>query len=332
MAKKQTTAYDDEPELTDDEKAALEAEKTDNTLPPADSEEGGEEPSPAPAAEETPAEEALAEEGKPAAEAKPAEAEKPAEQAAPQPTEEDELAAFLEKHKGKSPEELARLAFQQSKRANREGAASRVASQQLQSLAERAKAALERRNKILEAVPDAKKRFRDRLKEDPDGATAELYDRLVEREAAAADGVVEQAQFEQAVGFAQAHVPAFEQRWPYMRALAAEVGYSPEEINSVRDGRDIVVLSLAQVAADLMKGGFIDAYGRPTGLLPKPTEEATDPRLTGPEPIRTVGSGGARANDATPSPEEAMRNLLALSDEDFDKMSEEEINNILRAA
>lgn len=330
MAKKAAaTAYDDE-DLTDDEKKLIEEADVSAELPPPDSEEGGDTDTP-PADEAKPAGEKPAE-----APADAAPADKPADQQQQQqqaPVDDNaEFAAFLEKNKDKSPEELARIAFQQSKRASKEAAGSRIANQRIEALSDRAKRVLERRTKMLEQAPDAKKTFRDRLKEDPDAATAELYDRLVDQEISEVDAAADKALFEEAVGFAQTYVPGFEDRWPAMRALGREIGFSDDEINGVRDGRDLVVLSLAQVAADLMKGGFIDPTGRPTGLIPQPAKEATDPRLTGPEPIKTIGSGGARATDGTPSTEQALENLLSMNDAEFAKLDPAELENILRAA
>lgn len=322
------TAYDDE-ELSAEEQAAIETADKSTELPPPDSEEGA----PDAAADQQPPAEA------PAA-AEPAAADKPAAEQQPQPAtqpaaqpvdEEADFAAFLERNKGKSPEELARIAFQQSKRASREAASGRVANQQLRGLAERAKAALERREAMATQAPEAKEKFRKRLAEDPDNATAELFDRLVDREVLEADALADQARFEEAVAFGSAHLPGFDQAWPEMRSLATEIGYSPEEINGITDGRDIVTLGLARYAANAIKAGFMDAAGNLVAMPPA-VAEATDPRLSAPDPVRTIGSGGARATDGTPSTEQALTNILNLSDADFEKLSEEDLNNILRAA
>src|SRR4051794_5477609 len=104
-------------EFTPEEEAALQ----DTTVPPAEEDgEGSVEEAVAAAAQPAPRPAPAAAEPKPG---EPAAAE-PAPAAAVQPTpeevEEQDLAAFLEKHQGKSPEEVLKLAFQQSKRASRE--------------------------------------------------------------------------------------------------------------------------------------------------------------------------------------------------------------------
>lgn len=327
-------AYDDE--LTDEERAAIAAADQSNELPPAEDDDEQNappaDPAPAPAAEEKkPAEKPKpAEEPKAAAEAEP----KPAAEAQPaQPAQDEEarFTAFMEKHKDKSPEELARLAFQQSARANKGEATARVAGQNLQQLADRAKAAIERRNSIATGAVQKKTGFREKLQSDPDAATAEIHDRLVEREVAEADAEVDQALVEQAIGFASAHIPDFGNRWDGMKSLATEMGYTPQEIAGIRDGRDIVMLSLAQISANLIKAGVIDVSGNLRAQA-EPTTEATDPRLTAPDAAQTLGSGGNRANGGGKTPEEQLQDLLNLSDADFDKLDPAQLESIMRAA
>lgn len=319
---KRKGAYDDD--LTPEEEAAITAADQSTELPPAEDDDADNPPptdqQPAPAPAEQPK---AAEEPQPAAQ--------PEAQPQAQPSEEDELKAFVEKHKDKSPEEIARLAFQQTKRANRGEATARVANQNLQALADRAKAAIERRNLVVTAAGEKKTGFREKLQSDPDAATAEVHDRLVDQDLAAADAEVDRALVEQAVGFARAYVPDFDNRWDGMKELGTELGYTPQEIANIRDGRDIVVLSLAEVAAKLMKGGIIDVRGNLIAM-PQPTQEPTDPRLKGPDPVQTLGSGGARASDGTPSAEQQLQNMLSMSDADFDKLDPAQLESILRAA
>lgn len=331
-----SSVYDDE--LSAEEAAAVAEFEQSNDLPPAeddDEDPGNAPPSDAPPAEEKP---------KPAEQPKPADQqEPPADQQPPadppsdqQPpagqSEEERFKAWLEKHKDKSPEELQRLAFQQSQRANKGEATARVAGQNLEALASRVTAAMERRNALSGKAGEAKQSFREKLAQDPDAATAEVHDRLVDADIAAADAELDDARIAAAVGFARAHVPDFDQRWEGMKGLAGELGYTPEEIAGIRDGRDIVTFSLAQLSANLIKAGVIDIRGNLT-VNPQPsTEEVTDPRLKTPEAIKTLGSGGSRSSDGAKTPEQAVQDLLALSDEEFDKLPQSEIDKILRAA
>lgn len=311
--------FDDE--LTPEEEALL---KTD-ALPPAEEEGEG-----------TVADAVAEAEAQPAAETKPAEptpADPPAaETPTPEADEDAALAEFLEKHKDKSPEELTRLAFQQSKRASREAAQNRQTRDQVSALADRARRAAEARQSTAADIEAQKQAFRERLTTDPDAAVTELFDSLQNNRLAAADANVIAARQEEAIAFADTHIADFGNQWTGMKGLANELGYSDAEMDNIDDGRALVVLSLANHAARLMKAGIMDRAGNiDMSKVPTADLAPVDPRLAAPSPQPTMGGGrgGAKTN---PSVTEQLNDLLSLSDEDFNKLDPKVLEDLMRKA
>lgn len=317
-------------EFTPEEEAALK----DTTVPPAEEEgEGnveeaiaaagqGKEPAPAAAEEPKPAE------GQP--QPKPTD-EPPVDPAA---AEAEDLAAFLEKHKGKTPDELAKLAYQQSKRASKEAATTRQVKQKVGAIAERARTAATKRDLLASAVPDLKERFKQRLAEDPDAATAELFDALIDSKLTEADATVQAARVEDAIQFADSHIPEFGKNWPEMHELGRELGYTDDEINAIDDGRPLVALYLANIAARMMKAGIIDRFGN---MLNIPHVEPTplDPRLAAPDPQRTLGAGGSRGVRGAQTVEQQLNEIAEMTDEQLNKFERDNpgaIEALLKAA
>jgi hypothetical protein len=241
-----------------------------------------------------------------------------------------ELAAFLEKHKDKSPEELARLAFQQSKRASKEAASSRQVRSKVSAIAGRAREAAERRERLAGAAPDLKAQFKARLSEDPDAATAELFEALLDSKLQEADDSAREARVEEAIHFADEHIPEFGRSWPGMLEIAKEVGYSEDEINAIDDGRPLVVLYLASLTGRLMKSGIMDRFGNILNA-PQPQPVPLDPRLSAPDPQRTLG-GGSRGVRGAQTIEQQLAEIASMSDEEFDKLDPATIDALLKAA
>jgi hypothetical protein len=328
--------FDDE--FTPEEEAAL---NDANAVPPAEEEgEGtveeavaaaGQGAAPA-AAEPKPGEPAAAE-PKPGEPAATPEAEAAAAAATATAEDEAALQEFLKKHEGKSPEELARIALQQTKRANRSEAQNRRVSEQVSALAERARVANERRNRLAGSADDLKAKFRARLQEDPDAAVADLFDGLLSSEISAADAAAQEAEQQQAIVFADAHIPEFGKQWPTMKALANEIGFTDAELDQISDGRSLVVLSLANHTARLMKAGIMDNRGNIVAV-PQVEAQPLDPRLAAPAPQKTLGGAGTGARGArgNQSVEAQLQEISQMTDEEFNKLDPTVLDQLLRAA
>lgn len=303
---------------------------TDNTAPPADEQEGA-----PPAAAPAPAE--------PAAPAGPAPAapSTPTDPAAPPPpaaaptdqTEDERFAAWRAQHEGKTPEELARLAFQQTQRASGAEARARTATTSLQQINERVEAARTRAAAARQAITDRQKAFNEQLQTDPDAATKALREERDAADLAAIDAEEHSARVDAAIGLASTAFPDFEQRAPSVYGFGGEMGYSKEELAGISDGRDLVVLTMAEGMARLMKAGLVDVRTMQLTAAPPPVVDPapTDPRLTAPAPVATLSSTPARPANANATPSRQATDLLGLSDADFAKLPPAELDALMRS-
>jgi hypothetical protein len=116
-----------------------------------------------------------------------------------------------------------------------------------------------------------------------------------------------------------------------MHALANEIGYSNDEINAIDDGRSLIVLSLANHAARLIKAGIMDGYGNIVNV-PQLQTTPVDPRLAAPDPQRTLGGTGARSTRGSATIEQQLSDMANMSDEEFNKLPPEVIEAVLKAA
>lgn len=312
--------FDDE--LTPEEEAML---NNPDAVPPAEEEGEGS------------IEEAIVEAGTPPAaeEPKPAE-QQPVDQQPAAPAQDDAaaeeraFAEFLEKHKGKSVEELARLTYQQQKRANREASENRQTRERVSALAERARQAAEARTQTATDIEARKAAFREKLATDPDGAVTEFVDSFLNDKVQQADAAVIAARQEAAIEFADTHIPEFGNRWPEMQGLAKEIGFSDQELDAIDDGRPLVLLSLANHSARLMKAGLMDRNGN---LVNVPALDPTpvDPRLAAPNPQPTLGGArpGAKTNRSV---QEQLNDLMNLSEDEFNKLDPKVLEDLMRQA
>jgi hypothetical protein len=318
-------------DLSEAEQAALDSfMTTDQTVPIADEQEGAPadptpasspkpDPTPTPAPAPAPA---------PDAPADPAAAPAPA---APEQTNEERFAAWREQHKDKTPEQLAELAFQQSQRANGAEARARTASQNLQQINERVEATRTAAAAARAKIQERREQFDQQLRDDPDAAARVLRD---ESDAAALreiDAAEHAARVEAAIGLATQALPDFQERAPAVMAFGGEMGYSRAELEGISDGRDLVVLSLADMAARLIKGGMMDMKGNLLAAAPQAVADApTDPRLTAPTPHQSLSSAPARPANSSKTAAQQADDILGMSDADFDKLPPAELDALLR--
>lgn len=344
MPKPSNSAYSDE--VSDDEQAELDRLMKSNEAPEEDNRqlgatdddgeggEGGEggEPGKQPDAAAVAAAAAAA---AAAEKAKEGEGGDDGQQAAPGAdglTEDQRIAAFLEKHKGKSPEELARLAYQQNQRASKAEFDSRKVSDTLKGTLDRIQTA---RNAAIASAEAKRAAFKEKLEKDPDAALLEARTAQLSDEERAEMERFEQAEFtaraEAAVAFASAVIPNYEARAPQIRSFGMELGFREDELAQVVDGRQIVTLHLADIAGNLIKAGVIDASGRFL-QLPKPVEEI--PAGGGGQQQGRSGFGRqpARGAGTQKSLNEQLQDINNLSDAELDKLDPAVLEALLRAA
>ncbi|MGE0716286.1 MAG: hypothetical protein AB7P02_12665 [Alphaproteobacteria bacterium] len=321
-------------DVTAKEEALLRADQT--PLPPAD------DPKPAEANDDTEADEpAKPEDEKPALEA-PAEEE----------GDDDQLAAFMEKHKGKSAEELLRIAYQQSRaRQEAKGDAKRAradAQAHQERLAEIATKIKEAREARLKEIEEKDKAFEEELRADPDAATRRLHQEHVRRQREELDNQAREEQgrawqefVEQQRVLTRDAIPDFETvQEELVRYAIEERGYTPNEIMAASDHRDIVTLDRARRFDALVKAGVIDAKGNflaaPSAPAAAPAGKAAQARqiLQGQTPAnapRTLSdTRGVRPRGGPKALRDRAKELADMSDMDFSKVSEKDLEALLR--
>lgn len=231
---------------------------------------------------------------------------------------------------GKTPEELAKIAFQQTQRASREAFENRKRGETLEQINTRVRQAGERAAAERQRIADERTAFAERLASDPDAATKDLHERqMSEREAQVASDE-QAARVDAAIGLASQAVPDFQERAPSVYAFGGEMGYSKEELARISDGRDLVVLSLADMAARHIKSGRMNMRGE---LMPEPQPVAdtpTDPRLTAPTPIPSLSSTPARPAASGKTATAQAIDLANMSDADFAKIPQAELDALMK--
>lgn len=244
-------------------------------------------------------------------------------------TEEEAYQAFLKSHEGKTPEELAKLAFQQSKRANAEAFRGRKSQEQIDQIRETAQRTLEARKADIAA---RREKFSTQLAEDPDAATRDLHEAMLSQEEQAAEIEAIRARQDAAIELASTAIPDFVNKAPALQAFGHEMNYSKEELDGITDGRDLVTLYLASLAGNLIKSGVMDVHGAFSQAPQVVNETPVDPRLRAPAAVKTLSSAPARSAGTPNSLEQQLTDVLNLSDAAFAKLSDAELENLLRQA
>lgn len=238
--------------------------------------------------------------------------------------------AFLAKHKGKSPEELAKLAFQQQKRANREAYDGRQSHERLQSLLDRIQ---QTRDARLQEVQQKRTDFDKRINEDPDAALREAHsERLAEQErqiAEQADREAFQARAAQAIDIASRAIPNFHEEAPKIADWAQnEMGFTAEEVAGIADARMIGTLYLARMAGNLMKAGIINPDGT-MGQLPQSVKSNSNGTEGNAQRRSSFGKQPARGSQPSKSFEDQLEDVANMSEADFAKLDDAQLEALL---
>ena len=247
------------------------------------------------------------------------------------PAADDDFATFAEQHKGKTPEELLKIAHDQSKRAAKAGFEARKSTQSVEDMRTRARQVVEDRKAKTAASRDE---FGKLLESDPDAATKALADRLFDADEQAAQTEAEtlenEAAITEALEFAGQYIPDLHIQAPKMFEVATDIGFDADEVRGITDGRQLVALHLAQLGKIAIVGGLIDTRGN---LIQQAgNSEPTDPRLKAPAPMTTAGSTGGGTPPARPNGARALQDALLLSDKEFDALSDDDLEKMFAAA
>lgn len=169
--------------------------------------------------------------------------------------------------------------------------------------------------------------FDQQLQDDPDAATRALAEQQFTAEELQAQAEAEAAErdlrLDQAFQLASSAIPDLPERVKDIYAFGGEMNFTPEELNAIDDGRQLVTLYLASLTGNLMRAGMIDIRGNL--LQAPPAVQTTDPRLTTPAVPRTLNGTPPRPTDAAKTPEQTMADLLNMTEADFAKLSTEDL-------
>lgn len=296
----------DPEDFTEEEHAALASLESDNTPPP----------------EENDVDEKAGEPAAPSGE--PGTPEPPAPTPPGEQSDDDRFNAFREQHKDKSSDELLKLFFQQDRRASRMAYDARKAEEERATFVARAAEVLAARKADIAARRAA---FDQQLQDDPDAATRALAEQQFTAEEQQAQAEAEAAErdlrLDQAFQLASSAIPDLPERVRDIYAFGGEMNFTPDELNSIDDGRQLVTLYLASLTGNLIRAGMMDIRGNL--VQPPPAVQATDPRLTTPAAPRTLNGTPPRPTDAAKSPEQTMADLLNMNEADFAKLSTEDL-------
>lgn len=273
---------------------------------------------------------------------KPAEAEPEPE---PEPGEsadsgesDDDFAAFAEKHKGKSPEEILRIAYQQdraraqarheAKEARREG---QQAAQTLQQLIQRIEQA---RQQKVQDLAQRRQQFDAELRDDPDAATRRLHDQLLVREHQEFEKQAWAHYVREQTRLARESIPDFDAVAPQLiRYGVEEAGYTEDEVRNAADHRDIILLNKARMFDALVKQGVVDPTGKLKGADAQSQQRSNLQRagnIASKAPRTLSDARGARAADGAQSLVAKARELADMSDDLFMQMDDRELDRVLR--
>src|SRR5690606_3126572 len=174
-------------------------------------------------------------------------------------------------------------------------------------------------------------RFRSKVENAPDAALLEAHDARLQseqqRELAELDAQEFSARAQAAIELASQVIPDFQQRAPAIRDFGLSMGFSQQEMASVVDGRQIVTLHLASIAGNMLRAGIIDTAGRFIGL-PEPVADGGEPSPG--RPGTGFGSQPARGAQGQRTLEQSAADIANMSDEDFSKLDERELENLLK--
>jgi hypothetical protein len=332
-------------EMTDEERKAL-AEPAEKTEEPSDEEFEDQNGDEAPAKADKKADTEEAADGAKAAETKGEEADKEEDTAA------DPLAEFMAKHKGKSPEELLKLAFNQDKARRERDAEAKSAKQAKEQAAQRlaqiAKAMADEQQARERQRLAEKRQFEEELKSDPDAATKRLMERQHARER-------QEEQQRQWDGFVQTQTQLFAERIhneigksleeigpDLMRYAVEEGGYTPQEVAAAADHRDLLTLDRARRFSAAVKAGYLLPNGQPNPKAFSGQQGGSYPAQRGQESLaraskmadqapRTLSDARGQQADGRKTLVKKAEEILSMRGDDFAKaMDSGDVMRLLR--
>ena len=254
----------------------------------------------------------------------PEQRQEPAEQ--PQEAPDEEFRQFLEKHKDKSPEELARLAWQQDKARREARGREKEAVLAIQRVQQEL---VERAARRREQIEKERQEFDNALVNDPDQAARMAFEAAqkarIEREEAEQRALLD-AQYQQMY---RQMIPDFDQVAPQMAEFAVKrMNYAPEEALQISDPRDLALVDMAWRFQRLIDAGVVDRRGN---VIAGNIQQEAPSRIAVPAAPKTLGSIGGQAPGRQPTLQERVAAIINMDDSEFANLGQKDLEEILRA-
>lgn len=247
----------------------------------------------------------------------------------------EEFNSFLERHKGKSQEELLQLAYNQNRARQEARQESKQRGENLNALMERINQARQQKQ---QQGQQERQQFEQELQNDPDSATRKLFERMKQQE---------EQQFEQQAWseFVQEQtrrtreaIPDFDEAKEDIAKYAVEnLGYDPQEVAQAADSRAFIAVDKSRRFDALVNQGVIDQRGNPVQTAQggnQGNQQAAEQisRMQGQKQApRSLSSARGKGTDGGNSLQARAKELISMDDEDFTAAADDnEINKLLK--
>lgn len=230
----------------------------------------------------------------------------------------DDFAAFVAKHKDRSPEDLLRLAFQKEKGRR---AAAYDAKQARETVTQLRDGLQQRMADLRQRQESDAAKFKARLAEDPDAAVTEAFEATQQRERELAEAEAFQSYVAQQTEITRQIIPRFDDVAPEMLQFGIDrIGYDEMGLRNAHDARDMMCLYMASRFDKLVQAGVVDMEGRVLQqAAPSPVRQPPVATRTPPTTLSAIpGNGGGGSK----SLKDQASDLLNMSEADFEKAAE----------
>jgi hypothetical protein len=266
--------------------------------------------------------------------------------------EDDEFKSFLDKHKGKKPDEILKLLHQQNKaRAATNVEAKRYreeAEQHARTLQQVMERIAQARQQKAQEIASRRQRFDEELKQDPDAATRNLHDQMLRKEQ-------EELERQQWSAFIENQRQQFDSQLrkeigkgmqdvaeDLFRYAVEDGGYTPEEVSRASDARDLITLDRARRFMSLVKSGVVMPNGQINPNYRPQPQQTQQPQQRGQQALdraariaaeapRTLSDARGANPDARKSLRARAEEILSLDQREFGRLAESgELDSLLR--
>ena len=238
--------------------------------------------------------------------------------------------AYAERHAGKTPEDLMKLAYQQDRARSQARAEASEATKAIRTMRD----GLTSRVEAMKAKQQQEReKFDETLRDDPDAAAKMAFDKAQARELAEAEALEHGRYIEYQTELAASVIPNFNNNAPEMLRFGIEaLGFEEGDIRQIDDARELTALYMAMQYSNMMARGLVDMAGNIIGNgQPGVTAQPpVDPRLAAPAAPRTLSQAPGSTGGGPKGIREQVAEALAMADKDFEALPADQLEKMLR--